>query len=99
LEYGKPVRVTVAWNNYIYEVSSTIVAPEEIGTEIGSVSRQTSPKPKKNGDIARNTPKGPSIIRNDGGKLYTIKGIKDKEQIAIEISKGIYYKCRYLGKL
>ena len=99
LEYGKPVRITVAFNNFIYEVLSEVLTSQEIGNEIGFVSRQMSPKPEANGDIARNTPEGPKIIKDADGKLYEIKGIESRKQIAIEISKGIYYRCKYLGKL
>ena len=99
LEYGKPVRVTLAWNNYIYEVTYIVLASQEFGIKIGLVSRQVSPKPEINGDIARNTPEGPSITHNNGGKLYEIKDIESKKEIAIEISKGMYYKCKYFGKL
>jgi hypothetical protein len=99
LEYGKPVRVTVALNNYIYEVTNVVLTSEEIGVNIGSVNRQVSPKPKKNGDLARNTPEGPKIVIDNRGKLYEIKGIESSEQIAIEISKGMYYRCKYIGNL
>ena len=99
LEYGKPIRITVAFNSYIYEVLNEVLTSQEIGNKIDIVSRQMSPKPEANGDIARNTPEGPQIIKDADGKLYEIKWIESRKQIAIEISKGIYYRCKYLGKL
>lgn len=101
LEYGKPVHITVAFNNNIYEVTDVTVTFEEIGEQIGSITRQVSPRPEKNGDIARNTHHGPAIVRHPYGiaKLYEISGIRSKEQIAIEISEGKYYQCKFLGEL
>jgi len=94
LEYGKPVKVTVAWNNTIYEVTDIELDPSNIGERIGVVQRQVSPRPIKNGDIARNTPKGPMIT--DTGNLYEIKNSDSEQKIAIEMSPNKYYECNKL---
>jgi hypothetical protein len=99
LEYGKPVQVTVAFDDNIYKVTDIAINTEEIGVTIGSVNRQVSPRPEKNGDIARNTPEGPEIIKDNGGKLFEIKGKEIKEQIAIELSDGMYRRCENIGDL
>lgn len=99
INYGKPVRVTFAIDNGIYEVTNVVVTQNELGVSIGSVNREVSPRPKKNGDIARNTSEGPSVIGDNGGKLYEIKDTKSRKQIAIEMSKGTYYRSNYIGEL
>jgi hypothetical protein len=101
LEYGKPVHITVAFNNNIYEVTDVTATLDEIGDQIGSITRQVSPRPERNGDIARNTPEGPAIVKHANGiaNLYKLNGIESQKQIAVEISEGKYYQCKFLGKL
>jgi hypothetical protein len=96
LDYGKPVNISVAWNNSIYVVTDEKLTSQEIGSEIGLIKRQVSPKPAENGDIARNTSDGPAI---SGVKLYEIKGIDSKDAIALYFKDNAYNKCKYLGAL
>lgn len=91
LDYGKPVKVTVAWNDTIYEVTDIEVDPKNIGKRIGVVQREVSPRPEKNGDIARNTPEGPKIT--DTGNLFEIKNDESELKIAIEMTPNKYYEC------
>ncbi|KRE56818.1 hypothetical protein [Paenibacillus sp. Soil750] len=99
LEYGKTVRVTLAWNDTIYELVTESVPIDKIDKEIGVVNKQVSPYPTQNGEVGRNTPEGPMIIRNGGGKLYAIKDVSQQEQIVIELSKDEYRKCNFFTKL
>lgn len=99
LEYGKTVRVTLAWNDNIYELVSESVPIDKIDNEIGVVNEQVSPYPTQNGEVGRNTPEGPMIIRNGGGKLYAIKGVSQQQQIVIELSKDEFKKCIFFTKL
>ena len=99
LAYGQPTIVTMAWNNRIYEVTNTTMLSSEIGSQIGSVTRQVSPKPEINGDIARNTSEGPSILYSGYGNLYQISGCDQKDKIAVELSEGQYFICEYFCKL
>ncbi|CAN7497333.1 hypothetical protein LJR153_003457 [Paenibacillus sp. LjRoot153] len=99
LEYGKTVRVTLAWNDNIYEMVTESIPIDKIDKEIGAVNKQVSPYPTHNGEVGRNTPEGPTIIRNGGGKLYTVKGVSQQQQIAIELSKDEYKKCIFFTKL
>jgi hypothetical protein len=98
LEYGKSVHTTLAWNNKIYEITNEKVSSKNLLMQIGKVKDEVSPRPTKNGDVARNTSEGPQIVRGEG-RLYEIKGTKQGEQIAIELSKGEYFKCIYFGEL
>ncbi|CAH1202304.1 hypothetical protein PAECIP111891_02133 [Paenibacillus allorhizoplanae] len=45
LEYGKTVRVTLVWNDNIYELVSESVPIDKIDKEIGVVNEQVSPYP------------------------------------------------------
>jgi hypothetical protein len=101
LEYGKPVIVTIAWNNRIYKVTNEKISENEIGQQTGSVTHQVSPRPEENGAIARNTPEGPMLIQTDEGigYLYQIHGYDQKYRIAIEISEGSYTICEYYCRL
>jgi hypothetical protein len=99
LEYGKPVRVSLAWNDNIYELGNDSVPIDSIDKEIGVVNKQVSPYPTHNGEVGRNTSEGPTIIRSGGGKLYAIKGVSQQEQIVVEISKDEYKKCIFFTKI
>jgi hypothetical protein len=101
LEYGKPVIVTIAWNNRIYKVTNEKISENELGQQTGSVTRQVSPRPDENGEIARNTPEGPMLIQTDEGigYLYQIHGYDQKYKIALERSEGIYTICEYYCRL
>jgi len=97
--YGQTINVTLAWNDRIYKVTNVDVPSNEIGLKIGSVTRQVSPKPEVNGDIARNTSEGPSILKSGYGNLYQISGCDQKDKIAVELSEGQYLICEYFSKL
>jgi hypothetical protein len=71
LEYGKPIIVTLAWSNRIYEVTKVSLQLNEIGSQIGAVIHQVSPKPDANGEITRNDYEGPPILTGSG-KLYNL---------------------------
>jgi hypothetical protein len=99
LEYGKPVKMTLAWSNRIYLVTSTSVPSDKIGNRIGEVKRTVSPKPILNGDLARNTPEGPSYLLQGGGAIYKIKNSSSKNKIALERESGRYCLCEYYCSL
>jgi hypothetical protein len=101
LDYGNPVIVTIAWNNCIYQVTNEKISANDLGQQIGLITRQVSPKPEKNGDIARNTPEGPMIILTDDGigYLFQIHGYDQKYKIALERSEGNYTICEYYCRL
>jgi hypothetical protein len=99
LNYGKPVIVTVAWNNSIYEVTDNVLTSVEIGSLIGSVVRQVSPRPVKNGDLARNTAEGPGLMTAGQENLFAIKNADRATQIALERSAGQFFQCVYFCQL
>lgn len=98
IDYGQPVKVTVAWNDIVYVVTNEHASKDNIGNKIGQIKRQVSPEPSENGDVARNTSEGPNIVNGDGS-LYEVKGLDQKEKIAVELSKDEYLICDYLHKL
>ena len=80
-------------------MTDTALTADQLGNTLGSVTRQVSPLPVKNGDIARNTAEGAALIGNGGGKIYAVAGYGSGRQIAVELSGGQFYRCEYLGKL
>ncbi|MDQ0874306.1 hypothetical protein QFZ77_002965 [Paenibacillus sp. V4I3] len=99
LEYGKSVRLSLAWNDNIYELVDESIPIDQIDKKIGVVNKQVSPYPTNNGEVGRNTSEGPTIIGNGGGNLFAIRGVNQQEQLAIELSKNIYKKCIFFTKL
>lgn len=76
--------VSIGWNSSIYGPSGDKLSKSELGNQLGEIKRINEPMPTESGDS-----------NNDyiptGSKIFEIKGIDNKEAIAIE-KNDAYYK-------
>lgn len=72
----------IRWDNELYGLSiGEEVSKSELGKQLGEIKRQKEPMPLENGDA--NEP----LV---GSKLFEIKGVDTKKQIAYERDGKIY---------
>ena len=76
--------VSIGWNSSIYGPSGDKLSKSELGNQLGEIKQITERMPTESGDS-----------NNDyiptGSKIFEIKGIDNKEAIAIE-KNDAYYK-------
>jgi len=80
----------VIWSNDLYEVTSELVLPEEIETEIGQV--------KKYSDIEGTYKNGFSNRFKEGTKLYKLNDVAIDKYLAAQIGTDQYVKLENTGK-
>jgi hypothetical protein len=78
----------VVWDGYLYQIGDEYV--EDIGEEIGEVTKYSDMEGGYSGNFSNEYEKGT--------KYYAIKGISTEEAIAIEESDGRFRKANREGK-
>ena len=81
----------VAWNNFLYGVSTEEVDTKDIGNEIGKIERLRDPMPKKNGES--------NDIRTPvGSLLFEINGADTQDVIAVKVEDK-FFKASKFGSI
>lgn len=94
LSYGNDKITTIALNNLIYEVTSIEVSIDKINVQIGSILRQVSPRPERNGDIAINISEPQNLIKWYN-VIYQISDLDQRDGVAIQLDAEHYYLCKF----
>ncbi|MCZ8538621.1 hypothetical protein M9R32_15705 [Paenisporosarcina quisquiliarum] len=80
----------VVWDRYVYVLSDEKVELDQIDNEIGAVTLYSTDEGTYSGNFSNWYP--------SGTKYFSIKDISTDEAIAIEDSKGHYYKANREGE-
>ncbi|CAM3567456.1 hypothetical protein PALU110988_29185 [Paenibacillus lupini] len=79
----------IAWNNFVYGLSTEEIDIKDIGNQIGRIERLRTPMPKKNGE---------SNDKPVGSLLFEINGVDTLDVIAVKVDDK-YYKASPNGPL
>jgi hypothetical protein len=79
----------VAWDNFLYGLSTEEVDIKDIGDQIGRIERQVTPMPKNNGE---------SNDKPVGSPLFEIKGADTQDVIAVKVDDK-FFKASKIGPI